>query len=127
MEWDSVWDFLWIAIWVFLFVVYIMILFQILADLFRDRELNGWWKALWIIGLVIFPFLTALLYIIFRGTGMAHRQAEAAQQARKETDQYIKQVAGRSPAQEVQHAKELYDAGVIDDAEFAQLKAKALA
>lgn len=126
MEWDSVWDFLWIAIWVFLFVVYIMILFQILADLFRDRELNGWWKALWIIGLVIFPFLTALVYIIFRGTGMAHRQAEAAQRAKQETDQYIKNVAGRSPAQEVQHAKELYDAGVIDDAEFTRLKAKAL-
>ncbi|MDM8086488.1 SHOCT domain-containing protein [Cellulomonas cellasea] len=126
MEWDSVWDFLWIAIWVFLFVVYIMILFQILADLFRDRELNGWWKALWIIGLVIFPFLTALVYIIFRGTGMAHRQAEAAQRAKQETDQYIKNVAGRSPAEEVQHAKELYDAGVIDDAEFTRLKAKAL-
>ncbi|MCC2309196.1 SHOCT domain-containing protein [Cellulomonas chengniuliangii] len=127
MEWDSVWDFLWIAIWAFLFVVYLMILFQILADIFRDRGLSGWWKALWIIGLVVFPFLTALLYIIFRGTGMAHRQAEAAQHVQAETDQYIRQVAGRSPAQEIQHAKELYDAGVIDDAEFTQLKAKALA
>lgn len=124
--WDSWWDFVWVAVWAFLFIVYLIILFQILTDLFRDRNLNGWWKALWVIGLVIFPFLTALLYIIFRGTGMAHRQAEAVEHAQAETDQYIKQVAGRSPAQEVQHAKELYAAGVINDAEFAQLKAKAL-
>ncbi|MFI2753859.1 hypothetical protein ACGIF2_10535 [Cellulomonas sp. P22] len=124
--WDSWWDFVWVAVWAFLFIVYLIILFQILSDLFRDRKLSGWWKALWVIGLVIFPFLTALLYIIFRGTGMAHRQAEAVEQAQTEADQYIRQVAGRSPAQEIQHAKELHDAGVISDAELAQIKAKAL-
>ena len=54
---------------------YLMVLFQIIGDLFRDRELSGWWKALWVIFLIIFPFLAAVIYLIARGRGMAERQA----------------------------------------------------
>ena len=119
---------LWLLIWWFLFVVYLMILFQIIGDLFRDRELSGWWKALWIIGLIFIPFLSALIYLIARGRGMAERQLEAVQKAQASTDQYIREVAGsKSPVEHITEAKALLDAGVIDDAEFAQLKAKALA
>jgi len=124
---DSFWDWFWLLIWWFVFFAYLVILFQILTDLFRDRALSGWWKAVWIIGLVILPFLTALVYVIARGSGMAERQLSAVKAAKADTDSYIREVAGKSPAEHISDAKALHDAGVINDAEFAQLKAKALA
>ena len=124
---DSFAQWFWLLIWWFLFFAYLMILFQILGDLFRDHELSGWWKAVWIVGLVIFPFLTALIYVIARGKGMAERQVQAVQQAKTETDSYIREVAGKSPAEHIADAKALLDAGTINQDEFAQLKAKALA
>jgi hypothetical protein len=81
----------------------------------------------WIVFLIVLPFLTALIYVIARGRGMAERQMQAVQQAKSETDSYIKEVAGKSPAEHIADAKALLDAGTIDEAEFAQLKAKALA
>ena len=89
--------------------------------------LSGWWKAVWIVGLVVLPFLTALVYVIARGKGMAERQAKAVKKAKSDTDTYIREVAGKSPAEHIADAKALLDAGAIDAAEFAQLKAKALA
>jgi len=125
---DSFWDWFWLLIWWFVFFAYLVILFQILTDLFRDRALSGWWKAVWIIGLVFLPFLTALVYVIARGNGMAERQISAVKAAKADTDSYIREVAaGKSPAEHITEAKSLLDAGVIDEAEFAQLKAKALA
>jgi hypothetical protein len=61
------WDFFWLLVWSFFFVMYLMVLFQIIRDLFRDRDLSGWLKALWIIALVFAPFLSALIYLIARG------------------------------------------------------------
>jgi hypothetical protein len=124
---DSFAQWFWLLIWWFLFFAYLVILFQIIGDLFRDRALSGWWKALWIIGLIAVPFLSALIYIIARGKGMAERQLEAVQQAKADTDTYIREVAGKSPAEHIADAKALLDAGTIDQNEFAQLKAKALA
>ena len=120
--------FFWLLIWSFFFVFYLMILFHILGDLFRDKELSGWWKAVWVIALIIFPFLTALIYLIARGRGMAERQAGEIQQAQAATDSYIQQVAGRdNPAEQIATAKGLLDQGTITQAEFDQLKAAALA
>jgi hypothetical protein len=124
---DSFWDWFWLLIWWFVFFAYLVILFQILTDLFRDRALSGWLKAVWIVGLVFLPFLSALVYVIARGNGMAERQVAALQAAKADTDSYIREVAGKSPAESITEAKSLLDAGVINDAEFAQLKAKALA
>ena len=125
---DSFAQWFWLLIWWFLFFAYLVILFQIIGDLFRDHELSGWWKALWIIGLIAVPFLIALIYIIARGKGMAERQLAAVQQAKSDTDSYIREVAaGKSPAEHIADAKALLDAGTIDQNEFAQLKAKALA
>ncbi|MBD7982606.1 SHOCT domain-containing protein [Oerskovia merdavium] len=123
------WDFFWLLIWSFVFIAYLMVLFQILSDLFRDHTLNGWWKALWIIALVIFPFLTALIYVIARGKGMTERQIAAANAAKAQADSYIRTVAtgGQSPADQIATAKSLLDAGTITPDEFASLKAKALA
>jgi UPF0716 family protein affecting phage T7 exclusion len=126
---DSFWDFFWLLVWTFFFVMYLMVLFQIIADLFRDRELSGWWKALWVIFLIIFPFLAAIVYLIARGRGMAERQAGEMKKAQVATDQYIKSVAsqGSSPADQIASAKSLLDSGAITQQEFEQLKAKALA
>jgi hypothetical protein len=124
---DSFWSWFWLLIWWFVFFAYLVILFQILTDLFRDHTLSGWWKAVWIVFLIVFPFITALVYVIARGNGMAERQGRAVRQAKSDTDSYIREVAGKSPAEHISDAKALLDAGVIDQAEFNQLKAKALA
>ena len=121
-------DFFWILIWSFFIVCYLMILFQIIGDLFRDKELSGWWKALWIIALIFVPFLSALIYLIARGKGMAERQAGEMRQAQAATDSYIQEVAGRSnPAEQIATAKNLLDQGTITQTEFDKLKAAALA
>ena len=126
---NSFWDFFWLLIWTFFLVMYLMILFHIIGDLFRDKDLSGWWKALWIIFLIIFPFLAAFIYLIARGKGMAERQAGEMRKAQVATDQYIKSVAsqGSSPADQIASAKSLLDSGAITQEEFEQLKAKALA
>ncbi len=122
------WDFFWLMVYSFFFVAYLMVLFQIIADLFRDRELSGWWKALWIIFLIFLPVITALVYLIARGRGMAQRQLEGAVKAQHDTESYIREVAApAAPADQIASAKALLDAGTIAPAEFERLKAKALA
>ena len=124
----SFWDFFLLMIWSYVFIAYLILLFHIIKDVFRDPDLGGGAKALWIIGLIVVPFLIALVYVITRGRGMAERRAAADRQARAETDQYIQSVASTSsPAQQISSAKELLDSGSITQTEFDQLKAKALA
>ena len=124
---SNFWDILWLIFSTFVFIAYILILFQIVVDLFRDPELGGGFKALWIIGLIFVPLLTALIYIVARGRGMAERQRAALQRAKSDTEAYIKGVAGKSPADQIADAKALLDAGTITSDEFAKLKTKALA
>jgi type VI protein secretion system component VasK len=122
------WDFFWLLVWTFFFVCYLMVLFQVIGDLFRDKELSGWWKALWIIFLIIFPFLALIIYLIARGRGMAERQVGEVRKAQVATDQYIQTVASRSnPAEQIASAKNLLDSGTITQEEFERLKQKALA
>lgn len=124
---DSFWDLLWLSVMVFLFVAYLMILFQVITDLIRDREMPGVVRALWIIFLIVLPYLTALVYLVVRGGGMAERSLQAHRAAKDATDAYIREAAGHSPAQQIAEAKALLDAGAITPAEFDRLKAKALA
>jgi hypothetical protein len=124
----SFWDVVWFIIISFAFVAYLMFMFSIIADLFRDREVSGVMKAVWMIALIFLPFLTALVYLIVRGNGMAERNMRSAEAMRKEQDAYIRDVAGASsPADEIARAKALLDAGSISETEFQGLKAKALA
>jgi predicted ferric reductase len=118
---------MWLIVSTFVFIAYLLVLFHIVVDLFRDPELGGFAKAVWIIGLIFLPVMTALVYIIARGRGMAERQRAAMQRAKSDTESYIREVAGKSPAEQIADAKTLLDAGTINQAEFAQLKAKALA
>ena len=120
----------WIAwfFWAFVFFAYLMVLFSILGDLFRDSSVNGFVKAIWIIFLIFVPFLTALIYLIARGNGMAERSAKEATEVRAAQDAYIQQVAGgKSATEQIAHAAELLKSGAITQAEYDQLKAKALA
>lgn len=124
----SFWDIIWFIIVSFAFVAYLMVMFNIITDLFRDRDVSGWIKALWVICLFIFPFLTALVYLITRGRGMAERQSAAVGSMKAAQDEYIKSVAGSSsPADQIAQAQQLLTAGSITQAEFDTLKAKALA
>ena len=98
----SFWDFFLLMIWTYVFIAYLFLLFHIIGDIFRDKDLGGVAKAAWIIGLIVFPFLLALVYLIVRGRGMAERQASKVSQARADTDQYIKSVASTSsPADQI--------------------------
>jgi hypothetical protein len=124
----SFWDFLLWIFWFYILFACIWIFITIIMDLFRDHTLNGWGKALWVIFLVVFPFLAALIYLIARGRGMAQRELERRGQAQNEADTYIRSVAGSSsPTSEIESAKKLLDSGAITQAEYDALKAKALA
>jgi hypothetical protein len=125
--WDSFWAIIWWFFWAFVFISYLMVLFNIVADLFRDHALNGWLKALWIIFLVFVPFLTALVYLIARGKGMGERAASSMQAQQHAADSYIRSVAGSSPSDEIDKAAKLLASGTITEAEFASIKARALA
>ena len=122
----SFWDIIWFIIVTFAFVAYLMVLFSILTDLFRDKETGGFAKAVWVIALIFLPFLTALIYLIVRGPGMAERNVKAASEMQAAQDAYIRDVAGSTPADQIHKAKELLDSGAISQAEFDAIKAKAL-
>lgn len=125
--WSTFWNFLWTAIVIFAFVAYLIILFNILTDLFwRDRETSGLVKAIWVVFLVVLPYLTALIYLVARGKGMGERALQHAASNKHEADDYIREVAGRSPAQDIFDAKKLLDQGIVTRDEFDQLKAVAL-
>ena len=124
--WNNFWNIIWLFFWSFAFIAYLFALFAIISDLFRDHKLNGWWKAVWIIFLIFVPFLTALVYLIARGPGMAERSQKEARQVQQSTDAYIREVASSSPSDEIAKAKALLDAGTITPEEFAHLKSVAL-
>jgi hypothetical protein len=123
---SNFWDLVILIASSFIFIAYLLVLFQIVVDLFRDSELGGGSKALWIIGLIFVPVLTSLVYIVTRGRGMAGRQRAELGRARSDAEAYIRDVAGKSPADHIAAAKALLDAGTINAEEFARLKAKAL-
>jgi hypothetical protein len=116
----------------FAFVAYLMVLFSILGDLFRDRDTSGWVKAVWIIALIVFPFLAAFVYVVARGKGMAERRVAEVAEMQKQTDAYIRDVASQSaptatPADQIAQAQQMLAQGVISQPEYDRLKAKALA
>ncbi len=123
---SNFWDLVLLMVSTFVFVAYLIVMFQIVVDLFRDSEIGGGSKVLWIIGLIFLPMLTAIVYIVARGNGMAARQQASAQRAKSDAESYIKSVAGKSPAADIAEAKALLDAGTISQDEFSKLKAKAL-
>ena len=111
---------------IFLFIVWVWILFTIITDLFRDHEMSGWAKGLWIILLVFIPYLTALVYLIINGSDMRERQLRAQAEAKHAADAYIRTAAHVSPADELHKLHELVEKGALTDAEYETAKAKLL-
>jgi len=128
----SFWQVVWEIVIVFAFVAYLMVLFSIIGDLFRDHEMSGVVKVLWIIALIVVPFLSAFIYVVARGRGMTERHMEELAVRRQETDAYIRDVAASTtptttPGDEIAKAQKMLAEGVISQPEYDRLKAKALA
>ena len=111
----------------FLFFAWFMCLFWIFGDIFRSKDLGGGGKTLWVIFVILLPFLGILIYLIVRGHGMHERQAEQIKEMNAAQAAYIQSVAGSGAADQIASAKGLLDSGAITQAEFDQIKAKALA
>jgi hypothetical protein len=121
-------DILWTMILFFCWVAWIWVLVIIIGDLFRRHDTSGWVKALWVIVLILFPFLGVLIYMIANGKGMSERQLKQAQANQEQFAEYVRTVkTDGGAAAEIEKAKGLLDSGAITQAEFESLKAKALA
>jgi len=119
-------DILWTMFIFFLFIIWIWILITVFVDIFRRKDTSGFSKALWIIFVIILPYLGVLIYLIANHDGMADRNLAQVQQQKAATDEYIRSVSGGA-AGEIEKAKGLLDSGAITQAEFDSIKAKALA
>jgi hypothetical protein len=119
---------LWWMIVFFAFIIWFWLLITVFADVFRRHDIGGWAKALWIIGVIIFPFIGVFVYLIAEHEGMAERNMKQAEAQQTATDEYIRSVAGSGSAtDEIEKAKKLLDSGAITQEEFDSIKAKALA
>jgi Phospholipase_D-nuclease N-terminal/Short C-terminal domain len=117
----------WTILIFFAWVIFIWIAVTVLIDLFRRRDVSGWAKAAWVIFVIVLPFLGVLAYLIFNHDGMAERSGKEAAASQAQFDDYVRKTAGEGgPASEIEKAKKLLDSGVITQAEFDAIKAKAI-
>jgi hypothetical protein len=118
----------WSMLWFFLWFIWLWILIMVLFDIFRSPDLGGWGKALWVLFVVFLPYLGVFVYLIARGHKMHEHAAQEAKAQDAAFRQYVQEAAGpSSSADELAKLADLKAKGVIDDAEFERLKAKALA
>jgi hypothetical protein len=120
-------DLLLLVFEMFLFVVWVWILFTIISDLFRNHDMSGGKKALWIVLLVFIPYLTAFVYLIVHGNDMRERTMRAQAEAKHQADDYIRAAAHVTPADELHKLHELVEKGALTEAEYDRAKAKLLA
>ena len=118
----------WTIIIVFAWVAWFWVLIIVISDLFSRHDIGGWAKALWMLFVIVVPFLGVFIYVISQGKGMGERRDRQVQASQQEFDSYVRQVAASDgPADQIAKAKQLLDNGTIDQAEFDRLKAQALA
>lgn len=119
----------WTMLWLFIWILWIFLLVRIILDIFRSDDLGGWSKALWVIFIIILPFIGVLVYLIARGSGMQKRDVRDARAADQEMRSYIRSAAATpaSTAEELSKLASLRDQGVLTEAEFDAQKAKLLA
>ena len=119
---------LWSMLVFFLWVAWFVLLFHVIGDVFRRRDASGGKKTLWLIFVILVPFLGVFVYLIANSDDMARRNAEQMAAAQAQTDEYVRSVAGSSGAAgEIEKAKGLLESGAINQQEFDAIKAKALA
>ena len=109
---------------IFFFVIWIWIVITILMDIFRDHEMGGWTKAFWVLFLIFIPFLTALIYLIVRGSGMRDRAIQEQTDAKKHFDEYVRETAAASPVDELHKLDQLKQSGGLTEEEYNKMKAK---
>ena len=119
----------WSVLWITLFVIWIWLLIAVFGDIFRSDDLSGWGKALWSIFIIVLPYLGIFVYLIARGHKMHEHALAQAQANDQRMREYVQSVAGSgaSPADELARLADLRQQGVINDAEFEQLKSRAIA
>ena len=121
-------DVLWTMFIFFLWIIWFFLLFRVIADIFRRKDIGGGTKTLWLIFVILLPFLGVFVYLIVHSGDIADRDMRSAQASQKEFDQYVQSVAGSGgAAAEIERAKQLLDGGAITQQEFDAIKAKALA
>ena len=122
-------DIFWTMIIFFMWVIWIWILVTVLIDLFRRHDISGWGKAAWTLFVIVLPYLGVFMYLITQGKQMAERRAAEMRESRASFDSYVRDTAGSGggAADEIGKAKQLLDSGAINQAEFEQLKTRALA
>ena len=113
----------------FLFMAWFMCLFWIFGDLFRSHDLGGFAKTIWVLFIIVLPFLGILVYLLARGHGMTQRALDSQKEMQRQQAEYIKSVTASSggAVDQIASAKALLDAGTLTQQEFDQMKAKALA
>jgi len=109
---------------IFFFVIWIWIVITILMDIFRDHEMSGWAKAVWVLFLIFIPFLTALVYLVVRGSGMRERAIKEQADAKKHFDEYVRETAAVSPVDELHKLDQLKQSGGVTEEEYNKMKAK---
>lgn len=120
-------DVFWTMLWFFCFFLWIFIVISILMDVFRSHDIGGFAKFLWVLLIIILPFLGAFIYLIVRGGGMHERSMRQAQDQEKALQEYIRQTAGAgSSADELAKLSDLKNKGTISEQEYEQAKAKIL-
>ena len=119
---------LWSMLWFFMFFIWIWLLITVFADIFRSHDIGGFAKFMWVLFVILIPYLGVFVYLIARGHKMHEHAVEAAQAQDAAARAYIQQATGTtaSPADELARLADLKEKGVIDDAEFQRLKAKAI-
>ena len=123
---DNFWNIVSFFFWTYVVIAYLLVLFSIIGDLFRDHELNGFGKGLWMVFLVFVPFATAIVYLIACGAGMTRRSQGRVDAAQRAADRKVTASTGSSPARDIAQARALLDEGVIQREEYDALKARAL-
>jgi predicted PurR-regulated permease PerM len=121
-------DVLWTMFIFFLWIIWFFLLFRVIVDIFRRKDIGGGSKTLWLLFVILLPFLGVFVYLIVNSNEMADRDVKNAQASQQQFDSYVKEVAGTGgAAAEIDKAKQLLDSGAITQEEFNSLKTKALA
>jgi hypothetical protein len=122
----SFWDFFWDMLLIMAWVIWFWLLITVFADLFRRHDTSGFAKVAWVVFVIVLPYLGVLVYLLVQHDGMAQRNVKAAEAQQQQFDSYVQSVAKTDPAEQITKAKALLADGTITQAEFDQLKEKAL-
>ena len=122
----SFWDFFWDMLLIMAWVIWFWLLITVFADLFRRNDTSGFAKVAWVVFVIVLPYLGVLVYLLVQHGGMAERNVKAAEAQQQQFDSYVQSVAKTDPAEQITKAKALLADGTITQAEFDQLKQKAL-